>query len=58
MLIYVVVTSFQGCISEVQAFRNEPAAGIALEDARGELGIEAGGEAESENDAKLFECEV
>lgn len=58
MKVYVVVSVYAGCIDEVQAFADEAAADAFLAKQKQELDIEPGNEAESENDAKVFELEV
>jgi len=56
--VYVVVSVYAGCIDEVEAFADEAAADAFLAKQQKKLGIEPGNEAESENDAKVFELEV
>lgn len=58
MKVYVVVSVYAGCIDEVEAFADEAAADAFLAKQKQELDIEPGMEAESENDAKVFELEV
>jgi len=52
--IYAVVSVFQGVPEGVKAFLDRGEAEIALDEAKKEMGIEAGAEAESPNHVELF----
>ena len=54
MLIHAVVSVFQGVPKGVKVFLDREDADVALDEARKEMGIEAGAEAESPNHVELF----
>jgi len=54
MQVHVVVSAFEGVPDGVRVYRNKEAAEIGLKEAKGNLEIEPGQEAESENAADLF----
>ncbi len=58
MKIYVLVGVFQGVIDEVNGFTEPEEANADLEELKTRYGIAEGNEAESENDAKLFELDI
>lgn len=58
MKIYVLVGVFQGVIDEVNGFTEPEEANADLNDLKVKYEIEEGNEAESENDAKLFEIDL
>ena len=58
MIAYVVVTVFEGCISDVKGFGDRSEAEAYLEINQDELGIEPDLENESENDIQLHELDI
>lgn len=58
MIAYVVVTVFEGCISDVKGFSSSSEAEAYLEINQDELGIEPGLENESQNDIQLHELDI
>lgn len=54
MKCHVVVSIYQGCAEGVQVFTDKTDAEIAFIKTKAELGIEKGGESESENTAEVF----
>jgi len=52
--IHAVVTVYQGVPEGVKVFLDKEEAEIALDEAKKEMGIEAGAEAESPNHVELF----
>jgi len=58
LIAYVVVTVFEGCISDVTGFSVRSEAEAYLKMNQDELGIEPGVENESENDIQLHELDI
>lgn len=56
--IFIVVSAFQGCISDVKAFLSRAEADRCLGKTRKELGIRKGQESICENSAELREVEI
>ncbi len=56
--VYIVLSTFQGCPSDVKAYLNEVDANKEASRLRRELGIRKGQEAESENAVEVKPVEV
>jgi len=56
--VYIVVSTFQGCPSDVKAYLNEVDANKEAQRLRRELGIRKGQEAESESTVDVKPVEV
>ena len=56
--VYIIVTAFQGCATEVKAFLNQKDASKEMIRLYRELGIKLGQEAESQSSVTRHEVEI